>query len=41
MESDVTKSIGKGVPAHTDRNLAKISKSAAKKITFPIIDFSL
>jgi len=32
----VTKSIGKGVPDHTDRKRAKIKSNAAKNIRFPI-----
>jgi hypothetical protein len=37
----VTKSIGKGVPDHTDKNLAKIKSNAAIKIKLPIIAFNL
>jgi len=37
MESDVTRSIGKGVPYQTERNLAKIKNIAEINNKFPII----
>ena len=36
IESDVTRSIGKGVPAHTDRKRAIISSKAAANRRLPI-----
>ena len=41
IESDVTKSIGKGVPAHTDKKRDAISRSAAINIKLPINSFNL
>jgi hypothetical protein len=41
IESEVTKSIGNGVPAHTDKKRDAISKSAAKNIKLPINGLNL
>ena len=38
IDSDVTRSIGKGVPAQTDRNRAKIKNKADMNKRLPIID---
>jgi len=41
IESDVTKFIGNGVPAHTDKKRAVIRRIAAKNIKLPINGFNL
>ena len=41
MESEVTRSIGNGVPAQNDRNRAMIKSKAARNIVLPINDFNL
>jgi hypothetical protein len=41
MESDVTRSIGNGVPDQTDRKRAIIKKRAAMNNKLPIIDLIL
>lgn len=41
IESDETKSIGKGVPAQTDRKRDAINSKAEKNIILPITDLKV